>query len=147
MRSSQRRNVLLTQPARARNKSCAAKAVARGVCEAHFCSKLIPTRPFKQTPGCGTSMCKNPGSPGRDREIWRGHFLSLPADRRVWLRAVRLHAGSCCRWLWHSDVFGSWEKHRWHKRPRNPCHGYQGRKLPCVRPLRQMPQSCPLELL
>ena len=27
------------KPARARNKSCAAKAVARGVCEAHFCSK------------------------------------------------------------------------------------------------------------
>ena len=25
------------KPARARNKSCAAKAVARGVCEAHFC--------------------------------------------------------------------------------------------------------------
>ena len=26
------------KPARARNKSCAAKAVAREVCEAHFCS-------------------------------------------------------------------------------------------------------------
>ena len=38
MRSSQIRNRLLAQPARARNKSCAAKVVAHGVCEAHFCS-------------------------------------------------------------------------------------------------------------
>ena len=36
MRSSQRRNRLLAQPARARNKSCAAKAVVRGVCEHIF---------------------------------------------------------------------------------------------------------------
>ena len=28
------------KPARARNKSCAAKAVAREVCEAHFCSNF-----------------------------------------------------------------------------------------------------------
>ena len=33
---------LLTQPARARNKSCAAKVVARRVCEAHFCSASAP---------------------------------------------------------------------------------------------------------
>ena len=36
MRSSQRKKTLHTQPARARNKSCAVEVVACGVCEAHF---------------------------------------------------------------------------------------------------------------
>ena len=37
---------LPVQPARARNKSCAVKVVARGVCEAHFCfhRKLRPVK-------------------------------------------------------------------------------------------------------
>ena len=46
MRSSQRGSTLLTQLARARNKSCAAKAVVRGVCEAHFCYKKIRIIPL-----------------------------------------------------------------------------------------------------
>ena len=37
------------KPARARNKSCAAKAVARGVCKAHFCFPVRLHRTLKKS--------------------------------------------------------------------------------------------------